>query len=83
MTTVTFNTLAFSERLKASGVPESQAKEHAMALSDAFEAKDLATKQDIKIAIAELETSLIKWVVGTGLAIVGIMFALLRFMPPS
>jgi hypothetical protein len=64
-------------------VPEAQAKERALALSAAFEAKEMVTKQDIKLAIALLETNLIKWVVGTGLAIVGIMFTLLRFMLPT
>ena len=80
--TVTFDTLAFTERLTASGVPEKQAKEHARALSEAFEARELVTHKDWKLAIAELKADLIKWVVGTALAtagiIVGAFFTIIR-----
>ena len=82
--TVTFDTLAFAERLTASGVPEKQAKEHARALSEAFEARELVTQKDLKLAVAELKADLIKWVVGTALAsvgiIVGAIFAIMRLM---
>ena len=51
MTTITFDTLAFTEELTAAGIPESQAKAHAKAqarvLSSALESQELATKGDI------------------------------------
>jgi hypothetical protein len=36
MSTITFDTLRFAERLKAAGVPEAQAKAEAEALRDVF-----------------------------------------------
>lgn len=57
MSTITFDTLKFSERLKAAGVPAAQAVAEAEALRDVLgEALDttLATKADI----ARLETRL-------------------------
>ncbi|MDP1634219.1 MAG: hypothetical protein Q8L69_06010 [Gallionellaceae bacterium] len=59
MSAITFDTLRFSERLKAAGVPEAQAKAEAEALRDVFsEALDasLATKSDIGGLRTELVT---------------------------
>lgn len=49
MSTLTFNTLKFANRLKTAGVPSVQAEAEAEALSEIFEANwsELATKQDI------------------------------------
>lgn len=46
MTTTTFDTLGYFERLKAAGVPEQQAKVQTEALREIIEDK-LATKQDL------------------------------------
>jgi len=65
MATITFDTLKFVEKLKAGGVPESQAKAEAEALVTAFsEAMDsqLATKSDINRV--EHELLVLKWMVG-------------------
>ena len=69
--TVTFDTLAFSERLVASGVPEDQAKEHARALSDALEAKDLVTKEFLRAELEPIrsELKLIKWMLALVIAV--------------
>lgn len=50
MTTTTFDTLGYFERLKAAGVPEQQAKVQTEALREIIEDK-LATKKDL----AEME----------------------------
>jgi uncharacterized pyridoxal phosphate-containing UPF0001 family protein len=49
MATVTFDTLKFSNRLKAAGVPDKQAEAEAEALSEVLEVsiKDLPTKDDL------------------------------------
>lgn len=39
----------------------------------------LATKHDL----AEAKLELIKWMIGTAGAIIGILFALLRLLPPA
>ena len=47
MTTATFDTLGYFEKLKAAGVPEQQAKAQIEVIRDVVEDK-LATKQDLK-----------------------------------
>lgn len=49
MTTITFDTLKFANRLKAAGVPDKQAEAEAEALAEVFEAnlKELTTKEDL------------------------------------
>jgi hypothetical protein len=77
MTTLTFDTLKFANRLKAAGVPDKQAEAEAEALADAlgdsFQASNLTSKNDLH----ESEIRIIKWVVGMAIAqmafIVGLM----------
>lgn len=76
MSTVTFDTLKYAEKLKHAGVPDSQAKAMAEAQSEVFsEALDtqLATKRDL----AELKLEMIKWIVGMGLAEIGLLLGIL------
>ena len=54
MTTVTFDTLKFVERLKAAGIPEAQAKAMAEAQQEAL-SESVATQLATKIDLAELE----------------------------
>lgn len=51
MTTVTFDTLKFANRLKAAGVPDKQAEAEAEALAEVFETnlRELAIKEDLKL----------------------------------
>ncbi|OGR05578.1 MAG: DUF1640 domain-containing protein [Deltaproteobacteria bacterium RIFOXYD12_FULL_50_9] len=82
MTTITFDTLKFVERLKAAGVPAEQAKAEAEALVDAFsEAMDsqLATRSDINRL--ERELLVLKWMVG--LVMGGIVALILKAFFPS
>ncbi|MBI5329009.1 MAG: DUF1640 domain-containing protein [Betaproteobacteria bacterium] len=79
MTTITFDTLKFANRLKAAGVPaqQAEAEAEAEALADALSSSDIATRTDL----IELKTDIIKWIVGIALAqiglLVGILFKLL------
>jgi hypothetical protein len=87
MSTITFDTLRFAERLKAAGVPEAQAKAEAEALRDVFsEALDttLATRSDIidsksevKVVIATLDAKVDKlsWMMGILIALAVANFA--------
>ena len=81
MSTITFDTLKYVEKLKAGGVPEAQAKAEAEALVTAFsEAMDsqLATKSDINRL--ERELIVVKWMVG--LVLGGILTLILKAFFP-
>lgn len=84
MSTITFDTLKFTDRLKEAGIPESQARAEAEALRDVFaEALDsaLATKADIntvRLDMAGMKTEMasvrgelqtIKWMMGALVAL--------------
>jgi len=69
MASITFDTLRFTERLRAAGVSETQAKAEAEALVVAFsEAMEshIATKRDVDKLDARL--NLVQWMVGFNLA---------------
>ena len=50
MTTATFDTLQFVERLTQAGVPPEQAKAEAEALRDALKSTEIVTAADLQIA---------------------------------
>ncbi|MBF0415419.1 MAG: DUF1640 domain-containing protein [Magnetococcales bacterium] len=81
--TIVFDTLEFTEQLKASGVPDDQAKGHAKAMAHVLEQieearlKELATKRDLK----ELELRMVIKMGGMILAGIGILFGLMRAWP--
>ncbi|MEO5363981.1 MAG: CCDC90 family protein [Magnetococcus sp. DMHC-8] len=83
-TAVPFDTLAFVRKLEASGIPTAQAEAQAEALSDAFQKveeyrmRELATKGDLETA----KVDIIKWVVTTGIVILGGVAAINRLAPP-
>jgi hypothetical protein len=60
MATLTFDTLKFANKLKAAGVPPEQAEAEAAVLSEVLEVnlKELATKEDLKSGLNQLETKL-------------------------
>lgn len=77
MSTITFDTLKFTDRLKEAGVPEPQARAEAEALREVFsEALDtsLATKadmQDIKhrIDLVDARMDKLQWMMGVLIAL--------------
>ncbi|MBF0445726.1 MAG: hypothetical protein HQL68_09050 [Magnetococcales bacterium] len=82
MTAITFDTLKFVETLKAGNFTDEQPHALSSALKEAQEARldELATKRDSKeleLKIAEMETPLIKWVVG----VAGITIAAIKLLP--
>ncbi|MEO5330346.1 MAG: CCDC90 family protein [Magnetococcus sp. THC-1_WYH] len=74
-TAIAFDTLAYAKRLKAAGVPESQAEVHAEAMVELIEDR-LATKQDLK----ELELRLVIRLGGMQAATVAIVAALVKLL---
>lgn len=86
MSTLTFDTLKYTERLRAAGVTEAQAKAEAEALRDALsEALDtsLATKGDLievrnelKIGLSDVrhELGLLRWMMGILIALAAASF---------
>ena len=97
MVAITFDTLEFTEQLKAVGVPDEQAKGQAKAFATAIRQVQegrqdtLATKRDIKeieLKIKELEVKLvdgkaeiIKWMFGVSAAQVTLIVALIKLLP--
>ncbi|MDP1612616.1 MAG: hypothetical protein Q8M11_16310 [Sulfuritalea sp.] len=82
MSTITFDTLKFVEKLKAGGVPEAQAKAEAEALVSAFsEAMEsqLATKNDINRI--EKELVVLKWM--SGIVMGGVLALIMKAFFPS
>lgn len=82
MSTITFDTLKFVEKLKAGGVPEAQAKAEAEALVSAFsEAMEsqLANKSDINRI--EKELVVLKWM--TGIVMGGILALIMKAFFPT
>ena len=80
MTVVAFDTLAFADKLKESGMLPAQAEAQARAMAAALDAsrQDLATKADLNEFKAEVrgEFLLLKWMVGVIVA--GVMALVLK-----
>ncbi len=91
MATLTFDTLKFANKLKAAGVPPAQAEAEAAVLSEVLEVnlKELATKEDLKSGLKELEMKLdgrfekvlgeillLKWMLG--ILIAGVISLILK-----
>lgn len=89
MTTATFDTLGYFEKLKAAGVPEAQAKVQVEVMQSVVQSYDeasrreLATKgdiqdvrkeiQDVRLEMKNMEMRLLKWQIGLAVAIIAIM----------
>lgn len=80
MFTVTFDTLAYSNKLQKSGVPREQAEAMAQANSEAFKdmmlTQNLATKQDI----TEAKHEILKWMVTGMLAQTALLVGIIAFL---
>ena len=81
VTTTGFDTLAYARRLKAAGVDEAQAEAHAEAVRDAI-TEGVATRADLKAAVADLKADVLKVAIGIVFANAGLTFALLKLPSP-
>ncbi|QZA80259.1 CCDC90 family protein [Deefgea piscis] len=93
MSSITFDTLKFANRLEKAGMPREQAAAEAEALQDAlgeiqsslqgtqaskYDLKELELKLEAKIESAKFD--LLKWIVGLLLAQTGIIAALVKLL---
>ncbi|MFA6921669.1 MAG: hypothetical protein WC216_07470 [Gallionella sp.] len=73
MSSITFNTLKFAQRLEKAGATREYAAAEAEALSEVFETgtQELITKSDLQQELAPIRTDLavLKWMMGAMLAI--------------
>jgi hypothetical protein len=86
MSTLTFDTLQFVQRLKKAGIQGNEAEAIAEAVRDAQANTDIATKRDIAILetkIVETKAELIKWVVSVGVLQTAMIGALLMKLIPG
>jgi hypothetical protein len=86
MTAIVFDTLAYAERLEASGFTPEQAKGQAHALREIID-NQIATKQDVAVLeanvtakLAETKADLIKWYIGTMFAMTALIVGLIKFI---
>ena len=90
MTTLTFDTLGYSMKLREAGIDEKQADAQALALASVLKetSGDLATRQDILLLKQDMERmndkvqsqfNLLKWMIGFNLALTAAgIWALIR-----
>ncbi len=86
MTAIVFDTLAYAEKLEASGFTPEQAKGQAHALREIID-NQIATKQDTAVLeanlttkLAETKAELIKWYIGTMFAMTALIVGLIKFI---
>jgi hypothetical protein len=79
MTTLTFDTLKFANRLKASGVPDKQAEAQAEILQTNL--SEVATKRDLTELELRLKVELICWLIGVAAGQAAFIIAVLKLFP--
>ena len=82
MPTIAFDTLKYSKRLKEAGVPDKQAEAEAEALAEVLEVnlKDLATKEDLRRDLRELEQRMVIKLGGMIMASIAIVATLVKLL---
>ena len=89
MTTTTFDTLGYFEKLKAAGFTEAQAKVQVEAMQgvvqsyDEASRKELATKgdiQDVRNELANTKHEILKWMMATMVAQTALIIAVIAFL---
>jgi len=75
---VTFDTFETVKRLESKGFTTEQAAGISDALKDVLGDTALATKADLQIEIEKLRGELVRWIVGTGISAVIILYGLLK-----
>lgn len=88
MTTLTFDTLAYSKKLKDAGFSEQQAEAQALALAAVLKetSGELATKQDIERLSDKVDARfrLLQWMLGFNLALsTAVLWAIIRVVTHS
>jgi len=75
------DTLAIANQLKADGIDSDVAEAMTRAIYNHTETRveTLVTTADLSITLKELEVKLIKWMVGSNLAVVALTVTLIKF----
>ncbi|MDK9720844.1 MAG: hypothetical protein OEL53_06635 [Rhodospirillales bacterium] len=79
MTTITFDTLKFSERLKAGGFTTEQAHAAAEAFAEAT-GGELVTRDYLDAKLSDAKADILKWMFTTALAQAGVIVAVLKLI---
>ena len=82
MSVIAFDTLKYAKRLKDSGVPDKQAEAEAEALAEVLEVnlKDLATKEDLRRDLREMEQRMTIKLAGMMMAAIAIVATLVKLL---
>ncbi len=82
MTTITFDTLKFANRLKSAGVSSAHAEAEAEALAEIFDVagRDLVTKEYLDIRLTQLEQRLTIKLGALMAGAIGIVAALVKLL---
>ncbi len=82
MSVIAFDTLKYAKRLKDSGVPDKQAEAEAEALAEVLEVnlKDLATKEDLRRDLREMEQRMTIKLGGMMMAAIAIVATLVKLL---
>ena len=79
MTTALFDTLKASRKLKAAGIDEAHAEAIVQSVAEAFD-DSVATKSDLKAAIAEVKADMLKTAIAVVVANVSLTVALIKLL---
>ncbi len=79
MTTAVFDTLKASRKLKAAGIDEAHAEAIVQSVAEAFD-DSVATKSDLKAAIAEVKADMLKTAIAVVVANVSLTVALIKLL---
>ncbi len=79
MTTAVFDTLKASRKLKAAGIDEAHAEAIVQSMVEAFD-DSVATKADLKAAIAEVKADMLKTAIAVVVANVSLTVALIKLL---
>ena len=79
MTTAVFDTLKASRKLKAAGIDEAHAEAIVQSMAEAFD-DSVATKADLKAAIAEVKADMLKTAIAVVVANVSLTVALIKLL---
>lgn len=78
MTTITFDTLHLTDKLKAAGIPSEHAEAMMRVVAEAQE--NLVTRDYLDAKLIETKLDLVKWIAGMLLAQAGLVAALVKLL---
>ncbi len=80
MSTITFDTLKYAERLEEAGIPRDQAKAFAEAQRESMGEAELVTKDYLESRLSAQTAEIIKWVAGLLIAQAALIATLVKLL---